>query len=197
MANRRNARRRGSSVKKGETFWYRPPSFSLTERNAGSGVFSDLVLVEADFQDPADALNNTVKGAPVLERIIADISFAQVYNDNYFAPAGFNQVTCHVEALIHTQDNPNTPDVTNSTTFNNALKRNRILGYGIMKFNANEAIQTDQNMMDLSITFSPKTKFRLREKAVAVCIRTNFDLGNAASLANFNSCQATMLISQP
>ncbi len=197
MPRRSHSRRAGRAVKKGETFWYRPPSFSLTERNAGSGVFSSLLLVEADFQDPSDELNNTVQGSPVLERIIADISFAQVYNDNYFAPAGFNQVTCHVEALIHTQSNPNTPDITNSTTFNNALKRDRILGYGIMKFDANEAIVADQNMMDLSITFSPKTKFRLREKAVAVAIRTNFDLGNAASLANFNSCQATMLISQP
>lgn len=89
MAARRRRSMRARGRAPGKSFWLRPPSFNLTERDNTNGVFSDLILVEADFQDPSAGLNDTKKGAPVLERIILDCGFAQIVNEDYFDPAGF------------------------------------------------------------------------------------------------------------
>ncbi|MFQ1042890.1 hypothetical protein [Gilliamella sp. CG16] len=201
MARRRSRGRFHSAAKRnapGKSFWLRPPAFTLTEQQNNSATFSDVILAEDDFQDPSIELNDTMKGAPVLERLIIKCGFAQTFDSNYFLPAGFGQVTMLVEAMVFTQEDQFTTLVANTTEFDLTLRNNRILGYGVMDYTHQTGARTASvQQMDLNITFEPKTRVKLREKSLGVAVRGNFNLGNAASLANFVWCQPTMLVRVP
>lgn len=199
MAARRRGRfsRRASRSPAGHSFWLRPPSFAISEQATSTGVFSDLILAESDFMDPNIALNDTKKGAPVVERIIVNMGFSQVVNANYFLPAGFGQVTMHVEALLFMQSDQFTTLITGSLAFDDVLENQRILGYGVMPFNGADDTTGAQNQISLQMQFEPKVKIRLREQSIGVAIRTNFNLGDASSLSNFTFVQATMLVRVP
>ncbi len=196
------ARRRGRFSKRmksanGKTFWLRPPSFAISEQATSTGVFSDLILAPSDFEDPHTALNDTKRGAPVVERLIVDIGFSQTVNANYFAAGGFGQVTMHVEALLFMQSDQFATVITGSLAFDDILENQRILGYGVMDYTGSDDTTGAQNQIAVHRVFEPKSRIRLREQAIGVAIRTNFNLGDASSLANFNYVQATMLIRQP
>ncbi len=181
----------------GKSFWLRPPAFTITERQQSNGVFSDLVLTESDFINPSIALNDTKRGAPVIERLIIDIGFAQTFNQNYFDPAQFGQVTMLVEAMVWTQNDTFVSHVTDSATFDSVLQNQRILGYGVMDYTGARDVTGAINQMSLHRTFEPRVKVKIREMAVGVAIRTNFGLGNASSLANFPWVQPTLLVRVP
>ncbi len=198
MAARRRGRfsRRMSSAK-GKTFWLRPPSFSITEQATSTGVFSDLILAPADFEDPQANLNDTKRGAPVVERLVVDVGFSQVVNGTYFAAGSGAQVTMHVEAMVFMQSDQFATVITGSLAFDDVLENQRILGYGVMDYTGSNDTVNAQNQIALHRVFEPKSRIRLREQAIGVAIRTNFNLGISQSLANFNYVQATMLIRQP
>lgn len=142
-------------------------------------------------------LNDTKRGAPVVERLIVDIGFSQVVNANYFLPAGFGQVTMLVEAMVHTQSDQFASLVTGSLAFDTVLENQRILGYGVMPYDGSDDTTSAQNQIAVHRTFEPKSRIKIREMAIVVAIRTNFNLGDASSLANFNYVQAIMLIRVP
>ncbi len=142
-------------------------------------------------------LNDTKRGAPVVERLIVDIGFSQTVNANYFAAGGFGQVTMLVEGLVHTQSDQFASLITGSLAFDTVLENQRILGYGVMPFDGADDTTSAQNQIAVHRTFEPKSRIKIREMAIAVAIRTNFNLGDASSLANFNYVQATMLIRVP
>ncbi len=181
----------------GKTFWLRPPSFAISEQATSTGVFSDLILAPSDFEDPQIALNDTKRGAPVVERIEVDIGFSQTVTAAYFAAGGFGQVTMHVEALLFMQSDQFATVITGSLAFDDVLENQRILGYGVMDYTGSDDTTGAQNQIALHRVFAPRSRIRLREQAIGVAIRTNFNLGDASSLANFNYVQATMLIRQP
>ncbi len=187
MAARRRGRfsRRMSSAK-GKTFWLRPPSFSITEQATSTGVFSDLILAPADFEDPQANLNDTKRGAPVVERLVVDVGFSQVVNGTYFAAGSGAQVTMHVEAMVFMQSDQFATVITGSLAFDDVLENQRILGYGVMDYTGSNDTVNAQNQIALHRVFEPKSRIRLREQAIGVAIRTNFNLGISQSLANFN-----------
>ncbi len=196
------ARRKRRSVmrtrKAGKTFWFRPPSFFMPTVEVANGVISDVILTESDFMDPVDGLNDTKKGAPILERIVCDIGFSQLVGSDYFNPAGFGQTTMHVEVMLWSQTGQFTSLVSSSTTFDTVLEKQRILGYQVMDFQGARApIINSRQSIAVHAVFEPKTKVALREKSLGVAIRTNFDLGDSEVISNFNYVQATMLITVP
>ncbi len=179
----------------GKTFWLRPPSFNLTERLTNPGIFADIILQESDFSDPSDNLNDTKKGAPVLERIILEMGFDQVVTDDYFVPAAGNQVTMLVEYMVFTQSDQFAVLVDSDASFDLTLQNERILGYGVMDW---KGIDAGVNMaIQCRAEVAPKSKFSLREKAIGVAIRTNFFIGIDESLSNFPWVQPTMLVRTP
>ncbi len=198
MAARRRGRfsRRMKSAN-GKTFWLRPPSFSISEQATSTGVFSDLILAPSDFEDPQANLNDTKRGAPVVERLVVDVGFSQVVNGTYFAAGSGAQVTMHVEAMVFMQSDQFATVITGSLAFDDVLENQRILGYGVMDYTGSNDTVNAQNQIALHRVFEPKSRIRLREQAIGVAIRTNFNLGISQSLANFNYVQATMLIRQP
>ena len=197
MRRRRNYSKRAAKAL-GHSFWLRPPAFSLTLRQAAAGVFSDVILTESDFMDPSIGLNDTKKVAPVLERIVTDVGFDQTVNGNYFAPAGFGQVTMLVEAMLFTQADQFLTTVQSSLDFDQVLANNRILGYAVMEWNMDGySVTSSLSTVRCRKHFEPKSRVRLREQAVGVAIRTNFDIANAASEANFPWVQPTMLVRVP
>ncbi len=182
----------------GKMFWIRPPFTDITIREAANGVYSDVILAPSDFEEPNEALNDTSRGAPSLERMIIDLRFAQVVDGTYFSPGAFNQVTMLVEAMVFLQPDQFATLVTDSTTFNTTLENQRILGYAIMEFNMDQSVATTTRFqIRCDKMFGPKTKVRMREQSVSVAIRTNFDVGNAAVLSTFPSVGQTFLIRQP
>ncbi len=199
MAFRKRSNRKQSRRPSGKSFWMRPPVFSITERQASTGTFSDIILTESDFESPAFGLNDTVKGSPVLERIICNIGFGQTINSDYFDPAGFGQVTMLVEAIIWTQTDQFVTHINSGAAFDDVLTNQRILGYGVMDFHPGMARSDASVRQTISLhkQFEPRSKVRLREKSIGVAIRTNFNLGDASSLANFAWVQPTMLLRQP
>ncbi len=198
MAARRRSRiRRIKSSAPGKSFWIRPPAFSLTEAATSTGTFSDIILAPGDFEDPEMGLNDTKRGAPVVERLIVDLGFSQTVNASYFDPAGFGQVSMLVEGLVHTQSDQFASLITGSLAFDTVLENQRILGYGVMSYDGSDDVTSGRNQIAVHRTFEPKTRIKIREMAIAVSIRTNFNLGDASSLANFNYVQATMLIRVP
>ncbi len=199
MAARRRGRFSGRRKRAdGHSFWLRPPSFNVTEREATTGTFSDLILAPSDFEDPNIALNDTKKGAPIVERLVVQLGFSQQYTLEYFNPAGFNQVTMHVEALLYMQSDQFAPLITTSAVFDDVLENQRILGYGVMPYSpTGNSSGSTRSGLAVHMSFEPKSKIRLREQAIGVAIRTNFDLGNASSLSNFTFVQATMLVRVP
>ena len=197
---RRRMRRRSFSRPNGKTFWLRPPAFTLATASAADGIFTAILLTEADFTDPNTDLNDTVKGAPILERVICDIGFDMVTAPGYFEPAGFNQTTMLVEALLFTQDDQFNNIITNNTNFDITLNNSRILGYQVMEWNMSDVTFNDasvQQQVRCRAHFEPKTKTRLREKSLACAIRTNMDTGNADVLSTFPWVQPTMLVRNP
>ncbi len=182
----------------GRSFWLRPSFTNVTLVEAANGVFSSLILAETDFQDPSGDLNDTKKGAPVLERIICDIGFAHLVSSAFFEPAGFNQVTMLVEAMLFTQSDQFASLVTDSVSFDSVLNNERILGYGIMDYQGQiSSLVNSRQQVAIHRTFEPKVRVRLREAAVGVAIRTNFDVANSAELSNFPWVQPTMLVRVP
>ncbi len=198
MATKRRRRSRGFRRQpQGKTFWLRPPAFTITQRQTSAAVFSDLILAESDFQDPSVNLNDTMSGAPVLERLIVKCGFAQVVNASYFDPAGFGQVTMLVEYMIWTQSDQFITGVTGDSTFDLTLQNERILAYGTFDFNHEIAVNAALINISLTTTLEPRSKVKLREKSVGIAIRANFDLGDASSLSNFVFVQPTMLVRNP
>ncbi len=188
----------------GHSFWLRPPAFSVSLQEAANGVFSSILLNEADFSDPSLALNDTMKGAPILERIVCNIGYDQIISEQYFSPAGFNQVTMLVEAMLFTQDDTFATTVTDTTTFDAILENNRILGYEVMKWDmaagtdyVTNTLTAGQSQVRCRAEIAPKSRVKLREKSVGMAIRTNFDTANAAVLSIFPWVQATMLVRIP
>ncbi len=194
---RRNHSRRMRGTPQGKSFWIRPPSFAISEQATSTGVFSDLILAPSDFEDPHAALNDTKRGAPVVERLIVDVGFSQVVNGTYFAAGGGAQVTMHVEAMVFMQSDQFATVITGSLAFDDVLENQRILGYAVMDYTGSNDTVNAQNQIALHHVFEPKSRIRLREQAIGVAIRANFNLGISQSLANFNYVQATMLIRQP
>lgn len=183
--------------KSGKSFWIRTPPTSLTQQATASGVFSDLILTELDFQDPTLMLNDTVRGAPVVERMIIKLGYAQIVDVNYFDPAMFGQVTMNVEGLIFTQSDQFVSVITNSTTFDTTLQNQRIMGYGVMPWSEFGDARQSKIHISTEINFEPKSKVALREMALGVAIRTNMNLANASILATFNYFQSTILLRVP
>lgn len=171
MAARRRGRFHGRrKAAMGHSFWLRPPAFSIAERATSTGVFSDIILAPSDFEDPNIALNDTKKGAPIVERLVVDMGFAQTFNANYFLAAGFNQVTMFVEAMVYMQDDQFAPLITGSLAFDDVLENQRILGYGVMQWGGAASVTTAVNQMNLQRTFEPKSRIRLREQSIGVAI---------------------------
>ncbi len=199
MANRK--RTRGSHFRKGrapgKSFWIRTPPTSLTQQASASGVFSDLILTEDDFADPNLELNDTKKGAPVVERMIVKLGYSQVVDADYFNPADFAQVTMLVEGMLFSQSDQFVVIVDSTTTFDTTLRNQRIMGYGVMPWSQmNDARQTRIHI-STEITFEPRSRIALREKALGVAIRTNMNLANDAILATSNFFQSTILLRVP
>lgn len=191
-------------MEKGTSFWLRPPAFNLTQRETATGVFSDIVLAESDFANPSVGLNSTQVGAPVLERLVLSLGYDQIVNHLYFDPGQFAQVTMLVETLIFTQDDQFTTIVTNTATFDDALENQRVLGYEVAKFHMSTPVffaTADETKPRIQVScrsdYEPKVRVRLREKAVAVAIRTNMDLANVAIESTFVWTQPTMLVRVP
>ncbi len=181
----------------GRSFWLRPPAFSITQVETANGVFSSILLTEGDFQDPSQELDDTQKGAPVLERLITDVGFDQIVTGNYFNPASFGQVTLLVEAMIFTQDDQFISTVSDTASFDVVLRNNRILGYSIMQFELGQTSSTLRTQVKCRAHMEPKVKVKLREKALGVAIRTNFNVGDASVDATFPWVQPTMLVRVP
>lgn len=198
---RRSFARRGAP---GKTFWLRPTVFDVTVRDTTDGVFSDIILAESDFQSPSAALNDTMKGAPVLERLIVDCEYNQTVDNTYFDPAGNGQVTMLVEAMVFTQEDQFVSTVTDTTTFDTVLENNRILGYQVMEFSlytgvyyGSTAINTVRTQCHCHAHFEPKSRVKLRERSVAVAYRTNMDIAHGSIEATFPWVQPTMLVRVP
>ncbi len=203
MTRRLRPRRSFRKPTPGHSFWIRPPALTVSLRAASVGVYSDILLTEADFADPSANLNDTQKGAPVLERLVTDVGFDQVVTEAYFDPAAFGQVTMLVEAMIYTQEDQFAAEVVNSSTFDTTLANNRVLGYSVMHWNMDTQIffgaaaVNPRSSIRCKAHIEPKSRVKLREKSVCVAIRTNMDVGNAAVLATFPWVQPTMLVRVP
>ncbi len=204
MAMRR--RRRSTFRRKGapgKSFWIRPPVFSLEQRVTNPGLFADLILTESDFSNPSIFLNDTQKGAPVMERLVCDIGFGMVVSDGFFNPAGFNQVALLVEYMIWTQSDQFVVHPLTSALFDLTLENERVLAYGVMDVTTTPSggvgpggAGTRQNYQ-LHHKAEPKVKVKLRERALGVAIRTNFDLADASVLSIIPWVQPTMLVRVP
>ncbi len=179
-------------------FWLRPPFTDITEREAVNGVFSDVILAPSDFEEPHEALNDTSKGAPIVERLIVDVRFAQVVTNSYFFPAGLNQVTMLVEAMLFVQNDQFATLVTSSATFDTVLENQRILGYGLMDWNVDDTSDNATRFqIRCGIKFEPKSRVKIREQSLCIAIRTNFNIAASESISNFPSVGHTFLIKQP
>lgn len=198
MAARRRRGFRRSARAPGKSFWLRPPFTDVTLQQSSNSVYSDVILAPSDFEDPHQALNDTKKGAPVIDRLIVDVRYAQVVNGNYFSPASFAQVTMLVEAMVFLQNDQFATLVTDSTSFDVVLENQRILGYALMEWRM-DVSTTGGERMQINCTkeFTPKTRIMLREQSVAVAIRGNFDSSDASVLATFPSVAQTFLVRQP
>lgn len=202
MAARRQ-RRKYARRAPGKSFWLRPPAFTITQRNTAEGVFSSVILTETDFEDPSAGLNDTAKGAPVLERIILDVGFDLVVSEQYFQGAGFNQQTMLVEAMVSVQPDQYGVLVTDSLSFDTVLENQRIIGYNVMDWDMTSQVYfgadelAPRSQIRCRSHFEPKSKVRLRETAVSVAIRTNMDIGDPAVTAVFPWVQPTMLVRIP
>lgn len=196
---KRSSRKR--SRPPGKSFWMRPPVFAVDLKQSSGGVYSSIILTEDDFQAPASSLNDTQKGAPILERLVCTMGYDQIIAEGYFDPAGNNQVTMLVEAMVFTQEDQFATLVTDSTSFESVLENNRILGYEMMSWNMSEVYAptpaTPRQQVRCRSTFAPKSRVRLREKSVAVAIRTGFNVGSSQILATFPWVQPTMLVRVP
>ncbi len=192
---RRNHFRKGRAP--GKSFWIRTPPTSLTQQASASGVFSDLILTEDDFADPNLALNDTKKGAPVVERLIVKLGYSQIVDADYFNPADFAQVTMLVEGMVYTQSDQFITIVDSTTTFGTTLNNQRILGYGVCPWSKMEDARQTRIHISTEITFEPKSRVMLREKAIGVALRTNMNLANDAILATSNFFQSTILLRVP
>lgn len=194
------ARKRRSMFRKGrtpgKTFWLRPPAFSVALVGGSSSIYSTIILDESDFQEPSTQLNDTKAGAPILERIVCELGYAQQVSDQYLLPAGFNQVTMHFEMMMWVQSDQFASIVVNGSTFDDVLANERILGYAVADFSV-DRVAGSQVMMSCRQTFAPRTKVRLREAAVGVAMRGNFDVADASVLSTFPWVQPTMLVRQP
>ncbi len=181
----------------GKSFWIRTPPTSLTQQSSGEGVFSDLILTEDDFQDPTLDLNDTMKGAPVVQRLIVKLGFDATVDADYFNPADFAQVGMLVEGLVFTQSDQFVVIVNNSATFDTTLQNQRVLGYGVMDWDGTTDGRQTRIQLATHITFEPRSRVALREKALGVAIRTNMNLGNDSILATLNFFQSTILLRVP
>lgn len=194
----RGAGRRRFRRPQGKTFWLRPPAFTLGEVQASNGINAAIVLEEADFVNPSALLNDTQKGAPVLERAIIHMGFSQINTADFWEPAAFNQVQLMIEYMVWTQEDDNLNEVTSGSTFDSVLENNRILAYGVMPYlNQTTAVSSALQQGGASVKLDLKSKVRLREKAVGAAIRANFAFGDVSSLANFNFFQGTFLVRTP
>lgn len=198
MATKRRGRFRRQMKAPGKAFWLRPPFTDISLRDAANGVYSDIILAPSDFEEPNEALNDTSKGAPVIERLIVDVRYAQVVSGDYFSPGSFGQVTMLVEAMVFLQPDQFAPLVVSSATFNQTLQNQRILGYSLMEWDMSDTVTSVTRVqVRCNKHFEPKSRVRLREQSVAVAIRTNFDVSDASILSTFPSVAQTFLVRQP
>ncbi len=197
MAARRRTRPR-IRRRPGKMFWIRPPFTDVTLRQAVNGVYSDIILAPNDFELPNEALNDTARGAPTLERLIVDLRYAQVVDGTYFSPGAFGQVTMLVEAMVFLQNDQFASLVNDTASFDTVLQNQRILGYEIMEWNMDQSVATTTRLqIRCGSHIEPKTTVKMREQSVGVAIRTNFDVGDAAVLSTFPSVGQTFLIKTP
>lgn len=188
----------------GKSFWLRPPAFTVDITDTGNGICASTILAPGDFESPSVALNDTQKGAPILERLVIDCGLNLYVGKGYFDPAVFAQVGMMVEAMIWTQPDQYVPLVTTTTSFDEVLENQRILGYEVMKWDVIPGVTYGSGGADdpkLIIKcrshFEPKSRVKLREQSLCVAFRTNMNLGHGEVGASFPWVQPTMLVRQP
>ncbi len=193
--NRKFSRRQRAP---GESFWLRPPVFTVDEVDSVNSVFSTIILTEADFAAKTAEKNQTMKGAPVLERLVVDLGYSQLVTEDYYDPAQFGQVTVIAEAMVWTQSDQFATLAQDSTSFDTVLENERILGYAVMEFVPQNLFVTSTRIsQSMHHIFEPKVRVKLREKSLAVAIRVNVNQASVTIEANFPWCQPTMLVRLP
>lgn len=202
---RRRRRTMGRKAAPGSSFWLRTPPTDLTLEEAANSVYSALMLTESDFQTPNADLNNTLKGAPVIERLVVDVSYNQIVDDDYFRVSAHGQVTMLIEAMVYVQDDQFVPTVDSSASFDTALENNRILGYEVMKhtitpqvyFGSTTPLEEPRIQISCRSVFTPKTRVKIRERSICVAIRGNFNSADASIRSTFPYFQSTFLVRVP
>lgn len=203
MPRRRKYSKRSNRAP-GKSFWLRPPVFDVDLKSSASGVYSEILLTESDFSDPSLALNDTSRGAPVIERTVVTAGYDQVVSENYFNVASFGQVTMIVECMLYTQSDQFVSIVTGDQSFDLALENERILGYEIMKWDMTSGVlfnsatvTAPRHQIRCRFKFEPRSRVKIREKSVAIAIRTNMDEQNSSIQATFPWVQPTFLVRVP
>lgn len=198
----RKIRRRASPRRAapGSTFWFRPPVFQMTSVDPTVGLYSDLILTEGDFKSTEQAaMNDTKKGAPVLERIFCHMGLGLQVTENYFSSSAGMQTTVLCEYMMWVQTDQYGSLVNSDAAFDEVLQNQRILSYGVMDFAGAEANGLPQTRIGINVHkhMDPRTKVNLREKAIGVAMRLNAQTATATIESLLTYVQPTMLVRVP
>lgn len=198
MARRRRFTRTFAG-KKGSRrfFWFRFTPFTLTLRQASAAVHSDILLEEADYYSPQEALNDAQRGGARLERLIIQFGLSLEAAPAFFQASGSAYLAQIPEFMIWKQSDRFTSNVTSTAGWDSERDNARVLM---------DQVTTEMDSVQLSSTsivretrgeYHTKSKVRLADSALGIAWRGFFDTADANLNGYSDWVRPTMLISTP